>query len=578
MIMSDYKSLYNAWLASDRVLEADKEYLRSVSNCENEIKAMFSSYMSFGTAGLRSTMSPGTARMNVYTVAHITQAIAQLIIEEGGCEAGVAIAYDSRINSELFAKTSASVLAANGVKVYIFDAVRPTPELSFALLDLKCIAGINITASHNPKEYNGYKVYWKDGAQLPVNHAQTVTDKAAAIDIFDDVKLTDFDEAVNNGIINIIGKEIDERYLDAVEAQIVDKNAIKNVADTFKVVYTPLHGAGHYLVPEVLRRVGVKNLYTVDEQMVLDGRFPTVEKPNPEYPETFELAKKLADKYASDLMIATDPDADRVAVTARSSDGNFVTFSGNQIGLLLIDYIIGAYEENNTMPFNPFVVKSLVSSSLADKICQAHGVTIYNVLTGFKYIGEMIKLHDGKDGTYIFGFEESCGYLKGTYARDKDAVVASMLVCEMAAHYMLQGKTLCDAMDDVYAKYGYSFEKTSEIVTDGLDAKEKQERLMAAFRTNPPKAFGSAVAVKVGDLAARKFTNLQNGDIELSPFPKADVLMFYMDNGDIIIVRPSGTEPKVKLYYLVTAEDRALAVEKYEGYKSTLDVFVKETI
>ena len=576
--MPDYKSLYNTWLASDKVLEADKQYLRSIANDENAIKSMFSSYMSFGTAGLRSTMSPGTDRMNIYTVAHITQAIAQLIIEEGGCNEGVAIAYDSRINSELFAKTSASVLAANGVKVYIFDSVRPTPELSFALLDLGCIAGINITASHNPKEYNGYKVYWRDGAQLPVNHAQTVTDKAAAIDIFDDVKTTDFDAAVESGTIKLIGNEVDERYLSAVESQIVDKNAIKNVADTFKVVYSPLHGAGHYLVPEVLRRVGVKNLYTVEEQMVLDGRFPTVAKPNPEYPETFELAKKLANKHGCDLMIATDPDADRVAVTARNSSDEFVTFTGNQIGLLLIDYIISAYEQNNTMPFNPFVVKSLVSSSLADKICEAHNVTMYNVLTGFKYIGEMIKLHDGKDGTYIFGFEESCGYLKGTYARDKDAIVASMLVCEMAAHYMLKGKTLCDAMDDLYEKYGYSFEKTAEIVTDGLDAKEKQEKLMEAFRTNPPKSFGSATAVKIGDLASRRFTDLTNGSAELSPFPKADVLMFYMDNDDIIIVRPSGTEPKVKLYYLVTAENRALAIEKFESYKSTLDAFVNATI
>ena len=576
--MSDYKYLYNTWLNSEKVSEEDKAYLKSVEGNDDAIKGMFASYMSFGTAGLRSTMSPGTARMNVYTVAHITQAIAQLIVEEGGCDEGVAIAFDSRNNSELFARTSASVLAANGVKVYIFDSVRPTPELSFALLDLGCIAGINITASHNPKEYNGYKVYWRDGAQLPVNHAQTVTDKAAAIDIFDDVKLTDFDAAVADGTIKIIGSEIDERYLSAVEAQIVDDNAIKSVADNFKVVYSPLHGAGHYLVPEVLKRVGVKNLYTVEEQMVLDGNFPTVAKPNPEYPETFALAKKLANEVGSDLMIATDPDADRVAVTARNADGDFVTFSGNQIGLLLIDYIITAYEENNTMPFNPFVVKSLVSSSLADKICAAHNVTMYNVLTGFKYIGEMIKLHDGKDGTYIFGFEESCGYLKGTYARDKDAIVASMLVCEMAAHYMLKGKTLCDAMDDVYAKYGYSFEKTLEITTDGLDAKEKQERLMDAFRNNPPKTFGSATAVKVGDLAARKFVNLTNNDIELSPFPSADVLMFYMDNGDIIIVRPSGTEPKVKLYYLVTAENRDLAVEKYEGYKATLDAFVSATI
>ncbi len=574
--MSDYKARYNSWLESDKVSEADKKILRSITD-ENELKAMFSSYMSFGTAGLRSTMSPGIARMNVYTVAHITQAIAQLIIEENGSDEGVAIAYDSRNNSELFAKTSASVLAANGIKVYIFESVRPTPELSFALLDHKCIAGINITASHNPKEYNGYKVYWRDGAQLPVNHAKTVTDKAAGIDVFD-AKTTDFDTAVANGIIEIIGAETDERYLKAVEAQIVDKNAIKKVADDFKVVYSPLHGAGYKLVPEVLRRVGVKNLYPVEEQMILDGNFPTVDKPNPEYPETFTLAKKLAVENNCDLMIATDPDADRVAVTARNSAGEFVTFTGNQIGILLIDYIITAYKENGTMPFGPFAVKSMVSSNLAEKICKVNGVTMYNVLTGFKYIGEMIKLHDGKDGSYIFGFEESCGYLKGTYARDKDAVVASMLVCEMAAHYMLKGKTLCDALDDVYAKYGYSFEKTAEIVTDGLDAQEKQAKLMEAFRTCPPKKFGDAVAVRVGDLAARKFVNLVTGDIELSSFPKADVLMFYMDNDDTIIVRPSGTEPKVKLYYLITGANRNEAVAKYEAYKITLDEFVAKNI
>ncbi len=574
--MSDYKSRYNFWLENDKVSDADKNFLKSITD-ENELKAMFSSYMSFGTAGLRSTMSPGTARMNVYTVAHITHAIAQLIIEENGADEGVVIAYDSRNNSELFAKTAASVLAANGIKVYIFDSVRPTPELSFALLDLKCIAGINITASHNPKEYNGYKVYWKDGAQLPVNHAKTVTDKAAGIDIFD-AKTTDFDAAVKDGIIEIIGAETDERYFRAVEAQMIDKNAINKVADDFKVVYSPLHGAGYKLVPEVLRKVGVKNLYPVEEQMILDGNFPTVDKPNPEYPETFALAKELAVKKDCDLMIATDPDADRVAVTARNSAGEFVTFTGNQIGILLIDYIITAYKENGTMPFGPFAVKSMVSSNLAEKICKVNGVTMYNVLTGFKYIGEMIKLHDGKDGSYIFGFEESCGYLKGTYARDKDAVVASMLICEMAAHYMLKGKTLCDALDDVYAKYGYSFEKTTEIVTDGLDAQEKQARLMEAFRTCPPNKFGDAVAVKIGDLSARRFTNLLTGVIELSTFPKADVLIFYMDNDDTIIVRPSGTEPKVKIYYLITGADRNEAVAKYEAYKMTLDDFISKNI
>ena len=572
--MANYLSRYRRWLESDKVSKEDKDFLLTIQDNDPEIQKRFSEYMSFGTAGLRSTMGPGTSQMNVYTVAHTTQAIAQLILEVGGENDGVAIAFDSRNNSELFAKTAASVLAANGIKVYIFDSVRPTPELSFALLDHKCIAGINITASHNPKEYNGYKVYWKDGAQLPVNHAQTVTDKAAILDIFDDVKLTDFDEAVNNGIVEIIGKGTDERYLCEVEKQIVDPVAIKAASDTLKVVYTPLHGAGYKLVPEILSRVGVKHLYTVPEQMILDGNFPTVAKPNPEYPEVFTIGKKIANEVGSDLIIATDPDADRLAVTIRTNDGDFITLSGNQIGLLLIEYILSAYEENGTMPTNPFVVKSLVSSGLADVICKAHGVTIYNVLTGFKYIGEMIKLHDGKDGSYIFGFEESCGYLKGTYARDKDGIVASMLVCEMAAKYSLSGKTLFDALNELYAKYGYSFEKTEEITTEGLDAKQKQEALMEAFRTHAPRTFGNIKALRLGDLKARKYTCLQSGDVDLSPFPVADVLLFELETGDTVVVRPSGTEPKVKFYYLITAPSKDEALARYNGYSATVKEFI----
>jgi phosphoglucomutase len=308
--------------------------------------------------------------------------------------------------------------------------------------------------------------------------------------------------------------------------------------------------------------------------MILDGNFPTVDKLNPEYPEVFTLGKKIANEIGSDLLIATDPDADRLAVTVRTEKGDFVTLSGNQVGLLLIDYIISAYEENGTMPPSPFVVKSLVSSKLADIICKAHGVTMYNVLTGFKYIGEMINIHDGKDGSYIFGFEESCGYLKGTYARDKDGIVAAMLVCEMAAKYSLEGKTLHTALNELYEKYGYSFEKTTEITTEGIDAKEKQAALMTAFRTDPPKAFGSVKTLKLGDLKARKYTILENNDIELSPFPAADVLLFELETGDTIVVRPSGTEPKVKFYYLITAPDKATAEARFAEYKATLDNFV----
>ena len=572
--MSNYLARYRNWLESESVSAEDREILLSMKDNDVELQRSFSEYMAFGTGGLRSTMGPGTAKMNVYTVAHTTQAIAELIIEENGQSDGVAIAFDSRNNSELFAKTAASVLAANNIKVYIFDSVRPTPELSFALLDHGCIAGINITASHNPKEYNGYKVYWKDGAQLPVNHAQTVTDKAAGLDIFKDVKRTDFDNAVRSGIIEIIGEATDKRYLSALAAQVVDSNAIKAAADSFKVVYTPLHGAGYKLVPEILSIVGVKHLYTVPEQMILDGNFPTVDKPNPEYPEVFTLGKKIANDIGSDLIIATDPDADRLAVTVRKADGEFATLTGNQVGLLLMEYIISAYEANGTMPNAPFAVKSIVSSKLADAICKAHGVTMYNVLTGFKYIGEMIKLHDGKDGSYIFGFEESCGYLKGTYARDKDGVGAAMLICEMAAKYSLEGKTLYTALEELYAKYGYSFEKTEELTTEGIDAKQKQEALMEAFRSSSPKAIGGIKTLTLGDLKARKFTNLITGDVDLSSFPAADVLLFELETGDTIVVRPSGTEPKVKFYYLITAPSRDEALARYTGYSATIKEFV----
>ena len=572
--MMDHFAVYQSWLKSDKVSLPDKAFLESIKDNELEIKKRFSSYMTFGTAGLRSTMGPGTAMMNVYTVAHTTQAIALLILAEDGANDGVAIAFDSRNNSELFAKTAASVLAANGIKVYIFDSIRPTPELSFAILHHGCIAGINITASHNPKEYNGYKVYWRDGAQLPVEHAQTVTDKAARLDIFDDVLLSDFNSAVNNGIITIIGSETDEAYLVQVESQLVNKDAIRNVSDTFKVVYSPLHGAGYKLVPEILSRIGVKNLYPVSEQMIPDGDFPTVEKPNPEYPATFALAKELAIKNDCDLMIATDPDADRLAATVRNKTGEFVTFTGNQMGILLLDYIITAYKEKGNMPNAPFVVKSLVSSYLADKICEENGVTPYNVLTGFKYIGEMIKLHDEKDGHFIFGFEESCGYLKGTYARDKDAIVAAMLVCEMAAHHSAHGKTLYDALQDIYKKYGYSFERTEELSMEGIDAMDRQTKFMVFLRQKRHSKIGNCYTREMGDLLEGTFYNFNEKATHSSPFPRSNVLLYKLDNGDTVIVRPSGTEPKVKFYYLITASNYNEALGRYAGYKATVDLAV----
>ena len=571
--MEKYLENYNRWLNSPVLSQAEKQELLSIKDDENEIKFRFSSYLSFGTAGLRGTMKVGMNAMNIYTVAHATQGLASLILKEGRAADGVAIAYDSRNNSELFAHVSAEVLAAAGIPVYIFDALRPTPELSFALRELKCVAGINITASHNPKQYNGYKAYWEDGAQLPPEHADTVSAEIAKVDIFDGVKRMSFDEGVKSGIITVIGAEIDEKYLAQVQAQAVNPNAVKNVADDLKIVYTPLHGTGHKLVPEILRRTGLKHLYTVDEQCVIDGNFPTVEKPNPEYAEVFALGIELANKVGSDLIIATDPDADRVGVVARTKDGSFRTITGNQMGALLLDYIITAYEQTNTMPPLPYAVKTIVTTELASKICQSHGVEIYNVLTGFKFIGEVIKNHEKSgQGSYIFGFEESYGYLKGTYARDKDAVVASMLICEMTAYYAAKNMTLSDALELLYERYGYCCESNSEIYMEGVDCPAKIAAIMDGLRNNAPTSIGGASVVTFGDYNAEEFTDIATGTKTPTGLPKSNVLYFKLDNGDVIIVRPSGTEPKIKFYFLVIAENSDNAQEKIASYKVSLGI------
>ncbi len=571
--MQNYIENYQRWLNSPILSDAEKAELRSIENDENEIKFRFSSYLSFGTAGLRGTMKVGMNAMNIYTVAHATQGLASLIIKEGRAKNGVVIAYDSRNNSELFAKVSAEVLAASGICVYIFDALRPTPELSFALRELKCVAGINITASHNPKQYNGYKAYWEDGAQLPPEHADTASAEIAKVDIFNDVKRINFQDGVASGLITVIGDEIDEKYLAQVQKQAVNPCAVRDVADTLKIVYTPLHGTGHKLVPEILKRTGLKHLYKVEEQFVIDGNFPTVEKPNPEYAAVFKLGIELANKVGSDLVIATDPDADRVGVVARTSDGSFTTITGNQMGALLLDYIITAYEETNTMPPLPYAVKTIVTTELAAKICSSHNVELFNVLTGFKFIGEVIKKHEilGK-GSYIFGFEESYGYLKGTYARDKDAVVASMLICEMTAYYASKNMTISDALQKLYERYGYYFETNSEIYIEGVDGPSKISAIMDGLRNNCPTQIGNCCVVTFGDYKAEEFTDIATGKKTPTGLPKSNVLYFKLDNGDVIIVRPSGTEPKIKFYFLVLAKNNEDALDKIANYKHTLNI------
>ncbi len=570
----DYRQEYLKWLSSDKVDDATKEELRALEGDEEEIKFRFISYLAFGTGGLRGTMVAGINAMNVYTVAHATQGFANLILKEGKADRGVVIAHDSRNNSDLFSRVTAEVFAANGIKVYYFDALRPTPVLSFAIRYLGTIAGVNVTASHNPKEYNGYKAYWEDGAQLSLEQADLVSSYIAATDIFEGVRRADFDEAVADGRIEIVGTIVDDAFISNVTAQLIDKNAIPAMADDLKVVYTPLHGCGHRLVPEVLRLCGLKHLFTVGEQMVIDGNFPTVKSPNPEYPEALALGVKLAEKVGSDLVLATDPDADRVGIMARNRQGAFVSVTGNQVGALLLDYILTAYENTGTMPDKPYAVKTIVSTELATKICKEHGVELYNVLTGFKFIGEVIKNHDDVgNGHYLFGFEESYGYLKGTYARDKDSVVASMLIVEMAAYYKAKGMTLYDALTEMYKKYGYYTENTVNVVMKGLDGAERMKALMNALRENPPAEIGGKRVTAVRDYLSGNITDTATGAVSPTGLPSSNVLYFECEGGNVVVVRPSGTEPKIKLYLLINGACEKCCEETLKAFRNTVEAW-----
>ena len=559
---------YQNWCANTS--GADLEALKALEGDENAILARFAIPMSFGTAGLRSTMDLGISRMNVYTVAQTTKGLADLVLEAGGKERGVAISYDSRNNSRLFAHTAARVLAACGIKVYLFDGMRPTPELSFAILHYGCIAGINVTASHNPKEYNGYKVYWEDGAQLPPEHADVVSRKTAETDIFSVVQ-ADFDEAVAKGIIEIIGKDADEAYLAAVLNCALAPDLTKAYGNGLNMFYTPLHGTGYKLIPECLKRCGITNLQVVEEQMIPDGDFPTVASPNPENKECFALAaeKIKAQGLNCNMIIASDPDADRVGLALRGKDGEFFALNGNQIGALLIDYIIKVRKSKNILPENGCAIKSIVSSNLFDAICDAHGVAHINVLTGFKYIGEKIKQWKASgEHTFLFGYEESQGYLSDGYARDKDAVAAAMLIAEMACYHAAAGKTVAEALDEIYATYGLYRESVVNIAVTGLDPMGTMKELMAGMRANAPASIaGYAVS------AVRNYKDgsirYADGTVASTGLPSSDVLYYELESGDAVIVRPSGTEPKIKIYILAKGETE-------EGVAVKMDAFAKE--
>ncbi len=567
--MSNYINEYKRWLSSSVLTDDERNELLMLESNDEQLQLRFALPMDFGTAGLRSTMYMGIGCMNRFTVAQTTRGIAALIKNAGGEARGVAIAYDSRNNSELFARVSACVLAAAGIKAYIFDGIRPTPELSYAVRELGAMAGINITASHNPKEYNGYKAYWEDGAQISPAQAKVVSEERSRFDVLDTDGIADFDASVNAGHIVVLGKDFDEKYINAVLSTAIDKNAIADVANELKVVYTPLHGAGYKLVPEVFKRCGLKYLYTVDSQMQPDGNFPTVAKPNPEYAAVFKEGIAIADNVGSDIVIATDPDSDRVGVMTRTLDGSFMTISGNQMGALLLDYVIRQKKAQGKLTDKAYCVKSLVSTDMAYGIANYHGVKLHDVLTGFKFIGEVIKNYEavGNADGFLLGFEESYGYLFGSYARDKDAVGASMMILEMTAYYKKLGMTLSDALNDLYKTYGVYGERMIDIYMEGLDGIEKRRRIMLSLRECPPKSIGGANVSKIGDYSVSTVTDTATGKTESTNQPASDVLYYTLDSGDKIIVRPSGTEPKIKIYILLHDTDRSALDNKAAAYE-----------
>ena len=567
----DYRSTINEWLTSTALTDVEKERVNALQSDDEKAQLYFTSTMSFGTAGLRSVMDMGPGCMNRFTVAHITQAIASLVLSEDGAQKGVAIAYDSRHNSREFAETAASVLAANGISVYLFDDLRPTPELSFAIRHLGCKAGINITASHNPKEYNGYKAYWEDGAQISPAQANIVSAKAAEIDILTGAKICDLNEAVESGLVKMLGNELDDAYLNAVLTTAIAPDVVSKVADTLKIVYTPLHGAGCRLVPKILAKMGLKNLFTVSSQMTPDGAFPTVKKPNPEYANVFEPGVKIAHIVGSDLVVATDPDADRIGVMCRGKNGKFFTVTGNQMGALLLDYVLRSKRDAGTLSEMDYAVKSFVSTDLANRICDVQGVKLYEVPTGFKFIGEVIKGYEegGKEGAFLEGFEESYGYLFGSYARDKDAVGAAMMIVEMTAWYAQQGKNLGEALLDLYETYGYYGEGMIDIYMEGLDGIERRRAVMENLRQNVPAAIGDVKVVAAADYQCGIETNIESGDKTETALKDIDVLAYKLESGDKIIIRPSGTEPKIKIYMLCNAESADALNEKLALYDKT---------
>ncbi|MDE6433144.1 MAG: phospho-sugar mutase [Lachnospiraceae bacterium] len=548
----DYKKIYDEWMSNPYFDEDTKKELTAIADDDKEIKERFYADLEFGTAGLRGIIGAGINRMNIYVVRRATQGLANYIKKQGGEEKGVAIAYDSRRMSPEFADEAALCLAANGIKAYRFESLRPTPELSFAVRHLGCIAGINVTASHNPPEYNGYKVYWEDGAQITPPHDSGIMAEVKAISDLSTCKTMDKEEAVKAGLYVTIGAEVDDVYIGELKKLVLHQDCIDKYGKDIKIVYTPLHGTGNIPARRVLKEIGFENVYVVPEQELPDGEFPTVSYPNPEAAEAFELALKLAKEKDADLVLATDPDADRLGVYVKDTkSGEYITLTGNMSGCLLADYEIGQMKAiNGSLPEDGALIKTIVTSNLADEIAKAYDIRLIEVLTGFKYIGQQILNFEttGK-GTYLFGFEESYGCLIGTHARDKDAIVATMALCEAAAYYKSQGKTLWDAMIDMYDKYGYCMDAVQSVGFKGIEGLEKIQSIMAALRGNTPAKIGKYDVISARDYKADTVKNMATGEVTSTGLPSSNVLYYDLSDSAWLCVRPSGTEPKVKFYY-----------------------------
>lgn len=571
----EYKEVYDQWMENPYFDEATKAELKAIQGDDNEIKERFYMDLEFGTAGLRGIIGAGTNRMNIYVVRRATQGLANYIAQVGKQSQGVAIAYDSRHMSPEFAQEAALCLAANGIKAYIFESLRPTPELSFAVRHLGCAAGINITASHNPPEYNGYKVYWEDGAQITPPHDTGIMAEVKAIADWNTVKTMDKAEAEKAGLFEVLGQAIDDAYIAELKKQVIHMDAIQAEGKNLKIVYSPLHGTGNIPARRILKELGFENVYVVKEQELPDGDFPTVSYPNPEAAEAFELGLKLAKEVDADLVLATDPDADRLGVRVKDKNGEYHDLTGNMSGCLLANYEIGQRKAvDGKLPEDGALIKTIVTSNLADAIAKGYGVNLIEVLTGFKFIGQQVLgFENSGKGTYLFGFEESYGCLIGTYARDKDAIVATMALCEAAAYYKTQGKTLWDAMIDMYEEFGYYKDDIKSVTLKGIEGLQKIQEIMDTLRQNPPAGFAGHQVTAVRDYKKDTVTDLATGEVKPTGLPASNVLYYDLTDDAWVCVRPSGTEPKVKFYYGVKGSSLADADEKSAAMgKAVLDM------